>query len=82
MGDLPGYTWDGAANSNIQLQAQVYPGDFWLEPTQKRIDYVFYRGPGLILQKSEMVLDRASDGIHASDHFGVMAEFEVLPESQ
>jgi hypothetical protein len=79
-GDLPGYTWNGAVNTNIQLQAQVYPEDFWLEPTKRRIDYVFYRGPGLEIQKSEIVLDRESDGIHTSDHFGVLAVFDVLAE--
>ena len=31
---------------------------------------------------SEVVLDRLSKGIHASDHFGVMAEFEVIHESR
>lgn len=77
VGVLPGYTWDGTINSNIKLQADVYPEDFWLEPTRKRIDYVFYRGSGLMPILSEVVLDRPAEGIHPSDHFGVMAEFEI-----
>jgi endonuclease/exonuclease/phosphatase family metal-dependent hydrolase len=80
-GDAPGFTWDGMVNSNIRLQKKVYPEDFWLEPTRKRIDYVFYRGPGLKVLKSEVVLDTPSDGIHPSDHFGVMADFEVTGEA-
>lgn len=80
-GDPPGFTWDGRENSNIQLQKQVFPEDFWLEPTRRRIDYVFFRGPGLEVLASEVVLDRPLQGIHPSDHFGVMAEFEVQPPS-
>ncbi len=80
-GDPPGFTWDGRENSNIQLQKQVFPEDFWLEPTRRRIDYVFFRGPGLEVLASKVVLDRPLQGIHPSDHFGVMAEFEVQPPS-
>jgi len=81
VGDPPGFTWDGTENSNIQLQKQVFPEDFWLEPTRRRIDYVFFRGPGLQVTRSEVVLDRPLQGIHPSDHFGVMAQFEVQPPS-
>ena len=80
-GNPPGFTWDGRENSNIRLQRQVFPEDFWQEPTQQRIDYVFYRGPDLKVTRSEVVLDRPLQGIHPSDHFGVMADFEVQPAS-
>jgi len=80
-GNPPGFTWDGRENSNIQLQKKVFPEDFWLEPTQRRIDYVFFRGSGLEVLASEVVLDRPLQGIHPSDHFGVMAEFAVQPPS-
>jgi endonuclease/exonuclease/phosphatase family metal-dependent hydrolase len=80
-GDLPGFTWDGRENSNIQLQKQVYPEDFWLEPTRRRIDYVFFRGTGMEVTRSEVVLDRPLSGLHPSDHFGVMADIEMQPPS-
>ncbi len=80
-GEPPGFTWDGMQNSNIQLQKQAFPEDFWLEPTRKRIDYIFFRGPGLEVTRSEVVLDLPIQGIHPSDHFGVMAELEVQPPS-
>jgi endonuclease/exonuclease/phosphatase family metal-dependent hydrolase len=80
-GDSPGFTWDGRENSNIQLQKQVFPEDFWREPTRRRIDYIFFRGTGLEVTRSKVVLDSPLQGIHPSDHFGVMADFEVQPPS-
>ncbi len=77
-GDPPGYSWDGTVNGNIQLQKRVYPEDFWLEPKRQRIDYIFFRGPGLQVQASEVVLNRQVQGLYPSDHFGVMADFQVL----
>jgi endonuclease/exonuclease/phosphatase family metal-dependent hydrolase len=76
-GEAPGYTWDGTVNGNIQLQKRVFPEDFWLEPKRQRIDYVFFRGPGLRVQASEVVLNIPAAGLYPSDHFGVMADFEV-----
>jgi endonuclease/exonuclease/phosphatase family metal-dependent hydrolase len=78
-GDPPGYTWDGTRNINIQLQKRVFPEDFWLEPKRQRIDYVFFRGPGLRITNSEVVLDQPIEGLYASDHFGVLADFEIPP---
>lgn len=77
MGKTPGYTWDGTRNGNIQLQKQTYPDDFPLEPTRKRIDYIFFRGSELELLSSQVVLDNESGGVFPSDHFGVMAEFSI-----
>ena len=76
-GEPPGYTWDGRQNTNIQLQKRTFPEDFWLEPTQRRIDYVFFRGPGLQVQHSRVVLNRPLEGLYPSDHFGVMADFRL-----
>jgi endonuclease/exonuclease/phosphatase family metal-dependent hydrolase len=76
-GDPPGYTWDGTVNGNIQLQKRAFPEDFWLEPKRQRIDYIFFRGPGLQVKASEVVLNRPVRGLYPSDHFGVMADFEV-----
>jgi endonuclease/exonuclease/phosphatase family metal-dependent hydrolase len=77
VGEAPGYTWDGSVNTNIQLQKDTYPDDFWLEPQRKRIDYIFYRGLELEVISCEVVLDKPEEGRFASDHFGVMALFEV-----
>lgn len=75
-GDPPGHTWDGTVNANIQLQKRTFPEDFWLEPKQQRIDYIFFRGPGLEVKKAEVVLDSPRGGLYPSDHFGVMADFQ------
>jgi len=77
VGDPPGYTWDGTVNGNIQLQKRVFPEDFWLEPKQQRIDYIFFRGSGLQVKAGEVVLNRPIQGLYPSDHFGVLADFEV-----
>jgi endonuclease/exonuclease/phosphatase family metal-dependent hydrolase len=77
QGDPPGYTWDGTVNANIQLQKRTFPEDFWLEPKQQRIDYIFFRGPGLEVKKAEVVLDSPGGGLYPSDHFGVMADFQL-----
>ena len=74
-GQAPGYTWDGTVNANIQLQKRTFPEDFWLEPKQQRIDYIFFRGSGLEVETCEVVLDSPRGGLYPSDHFGVMAEF-------
>ncbi|MBN2553724.1 MAG: endonuclease/exonuclease/phosphatase family protein [Spirochaetales bacterium] len=78
-GALPGYTWDGTRNGNIQLQQRVHPEDFWLEPKRQRIDYIFFRGAGLQVANCEVVLDQPVGGLYASDHFGVLADFEIQP---
>jgi len=76
-GDPPGYTWDGTVNGNIQLQKRVFPEDFWQEPKRQRIDYIFFRGPGLQVEASEVVLNHPVRGLYPSDHFGVLAVFQV-----
>lgn len=81
LSDSPGYTWDGTENSNIRLQKGVYPEDFWLEPTRKRIDFIFIRGNDLRVVRCQVVFDRPVEGVYASDHFGVMADIEVGLES-
>jgi endonuclease/exonuclease/phosphatase family metal-dependent hydrolase len=75
-GEPPGYTWDGSVNANIQLQKRIFPEDFWLEPKQQRIDYIFFRGPGLQVKIARVVLNSPREGLFPSDHFGVMADFQ------
>jgi endonuclease/exonuclease/phosphatase family metal-dependent hydrolase len=76
-GEAPGFTWDGRVNANIQLQKQTFPEDFWLEPKQQRIDYIFFRGSGLKVITARVVLDSPHGGLYPSDHFGVMADFQL-----
>ncbi len=79
-GEGPGYTWDGTRNSNIRLQKETFPEDFWLEPTRKRIDFIFLRGDALRVIRCRVVFDRPALGTYPSDHFGVMADIEILGE--
>lgn len=76
-GALPGYTWDERNNSNIKIQREKYPDDFLPEPVQKRIDYIFFRGPELKAVDCRVVLNIPTQGVYPSDHYGVMADFEV-----
>jgi hypothetical protein len=56
-----------------------------LEPG-RRIDHIHVRwdrhGPRLRIASCERDFDEPSDGIWASDHFGVLAEPAVLEEPQ
>ncbi len=73
-GPPPGYTWDGTVNSNIGLQRRIHPEDAGEEPQRRRIDLIFIRGKPLTAQGARVFLDRAMEGLYASDHFGVLAE--------
>lgn len=48
----------------------------------RRIDYVFVRcgdhGPSLRVTRCERVFAEPTDGVWASDHFGVVADFDVM----
>ena len=79
-GTPPGYTWDGKNNPNIQIQIEKYPVDFCNEPSQRRIDYIFYRGTALQAVMSKIILNKPVHGIYPSDHYGVMAEFKLTIE--
>ncbi len=83
-------TWDPVTNTN---QIRFYPRDEhpetltaeiedWFDHQPKRIDHILYKaGSDLVLvpRVSSVVLDEAVDGAHASDHFGIFTEFEILP---
>ena len=60
----------------IRSEITILP-DFWMEPKQQRIDYIFFRGPGLKVEASKVVLNRSVQGLFPSDHFGVMADFRI-----
>jgi endonuclease/exonuclease/phosphatase family metal-dependent hydrolase len=76
-GSGEGLTWDEERNANIQLERRTYPDEVPQDPPNKRIDYVFVRGPGLRVTGARVVLDRPIDGQYPSDHYGVLAEIEL-----
>jgi endonuclease/exonuclease/phosphatase family metal-dependent hydrolase len=76
-GSGEGITWDEDHNTNIQLQRRTYPDEAPQDPRNKRIDYVFVRGPGLRVSRAQVALDRPIDGHFPSDHFGVLVQLEV-----
>ena len=74
VGDGPGFTWDAATNANIvEHGLAAYPGE------RARFDYVFVRGDGIVAKSASIILDRPTYGVHASDHYGVLAEIRVDP---
>ncbi len=76
-GSGEGLTWDEERNANIQLQRRAFPEEIPQDPRNKRIDYIFVRGPGLRVTRAQVVLDRPLEGRYPSDHYGVLAEIEV-----
>ncbi|UCD38041.1 MAG: endonuclease/exonuclease/phosphatase family protein [Fidelibacterota bacterium] len=83
-----GFTWDPQRNTNIQAFYHLPdPGDGTLSAYERldalntqvarRIDYIFVKNvPAQYIQRSEIVLDRAPDGQHPSDHFGVLTTIQ------
>ena len=68
-----GITW---SNRNPHAAAMFEP--------DRRIDYIFVGAPdhdgrGWV-ETARVVLDTPRDGVHASDHFGVLAEVRLFPE--
>lgn len=84
--DAPGYTWNPPANLNSAYYAQprgkqspeVIAGALD-DLVAKRIDFIFVGGPigaGDVVE-SRVVIDRAIDGRHPSDHFGLMSVIRI-----
>lgn len=78
-----GYTWHYDENPLHQEFYTQYDPDLYLRlnyvrlRVPHRLDYVFYRpGAGRLLS-SEIVMRKLVNGVMASDHFGVLADFEV-----
>lgn len=72
----PGYTWDEFLNRNILTHYQDKIPD---EKTARRdrIDYIFSRGVELNINESKVVMNKIENGLHPSDHFGVMTTFKI-----
>jgi len=45
----------------------------------QRIDYVFIRGDGIAARSARLIFNRATYGVFASDHFGIVAQLRVDP---
>jgi endonuclease/exonuclease/phosphatase family metal-dependent hydrolase len=71
VGQGPGYTFD----------ARVNPFAAFTHEAPRRIDYIFVRGPDKQGRgkpvSARVVLDEVTDGIAASDHWGVYAEIRM-----
>ena len=79
VNDDPGYSWDEYLNSNIQKH---YLND---QPNEEnirrdRIDYIFSKGKSLKIIRSEIVFNTIEKGLHPSDHFGMMTDFDIQAE--
>lgn len=85
--DLP--TWDAQGNGNVRyslenkMNADVMDlgGSLgtWYDSLSRRIDYVFLSSsfsPSDV-GKVQLLLNRARNGLYASDHYGVMAEISL-----
>ena len=84
-------TWDPTRNRNIREHYLGAAGDAGPIPdtasgpesTARRIDLILVRPdpaggrPGLSVLDARVVLDAVVGGVHASDHFGVMAELAL-----
>jgi endonuclease/exonuclease/phosphatase family metal-dependent hydrolase len=67
-----GFTYDPNRNKNLQ----------WLKPfvRAERLDYIWIKDSAcvdLAVRESKMAFDRPIDGVHLSDHFGVLADIDL-----
>ena len=69
-----GYTRDGVRNTNIIRH--FYDDQSAEAPRRDRIDYIFFKGEGIVAKRAAIALDEATYEIHPSDHFAVTAELE------
>jgi endonuclease/exonuclease/phosphatase family metal-dependent hydrolase len=76
-GDEPGVTFDPANPLTAVDEPDLDRG--------RRIDYLLVRcgdhGPTLRIADCRMALDAPVGGVHASDHYGVVADLEPLPSA-
>lgn len=79
-----GPTWDYAQNDHHKTFYSDYDPDLYLRlnytrlKIPHRLDYIFYRpSPGATLLRCEIAMKDRIAGVQASDHFGVLAEFQI-----
>ena len=92
--DAEGFTWNPQQNSNIRTHyfSKTVGEDNGLfaaideiaQVATGRIDFIFV-GPAAMWQKEikpnhcSVVMDKLIDGMHTSDHFGILAEIQFVP---
>ena len=75
VGSGPGYTYDANTNANIiEHDLAAFPGE------RVRYDYIFIRGTGIFARGASVIFSRPTYGVHASDHYGLVAQLRVDPE--
>lgn len=87
-----GITWDGDHNENTRFWeiSASHRGSVKglydhlraeYDRKSRRIDYIFLNSAFRRdqIRESRVVLDRAADGVHASDHYGVMTVLSLRP---
>lgn len=78
-----GATWNYKENLHHQAFYSDYDPNLYLRlnytrlKQPHRLDYIFYRGKGLKLNSCKIVMKEKIDGVQASDHFGLLAEFRL-----
>lgn len=83
-----GFTWNYSENPLHQQFYSEYDPDLYLRlnyvrlKVPHRLDYVFYRSGAGRAISSEIVMKKAIGGVVASDHFGVLADFEIGSQSR
>ncbi len=75
VGRGTGVTYDSALNGNI-----IDHGLGSFEGERVRYDYIFIRGSGIFARSASIIFAQPTYGVHASDHFGIVAQLRVDPE--
>ncbi len=78
-----GATWDRKNNIHHKKFYTEDDSDLYLRLNYTRLknphrfDYIFFQTDFLKLKKCDIVMKKIIDGVQASDHFGIAADFEV-----
>ncbi len=73
----PGFTRDETVNTNIIRY--LLDDDSAEARRRDRINYIFVRGEGIAVKKSQLCFNKPTYNVYPSDHFGIIAEIEVSP---
>jgi endonuclease/exonuclease/phosphatase family metal-dependent hydrolase len=74
VGRGPGVTYDPQTNTNITAHDLAANGS-----GRERYDYIFIRGSGIVARSAQIIFSQPTFGVHASDHYGILAELRVDP---
>ena len=73
----PGYTRDETVNTNIITYLKDEDNS---TRRRDRINYIFIRGEGISVRNAELCFNKPTYDVYPSDHFGIIARIEILPE--